>query len=150
MANLFSKIRGIVGSFFQIGGPSGSAWKNNAGVLEARNAADAGFSIVRVAEPVDVNDAVPDGDFLLDNEPNSLGTTYSNTFTGGKLTQEKWARTAGGATLKTIDYTYTGAKVTTEVRKVYASDGTTIAAQMTVTYTYTGSTVTGETLVRDV
>lgn len=87
---------------------------------------------------------------LLDNEPVAIGTTYTNTKVGSQITQEKWAKTAGGANIKTIDYTYTGNKVTTEVRKVFATNGVTIIAQVTITYSYTGSTVTGETIVRNV
>jgi hypothetical protein len=146
----FIQFLGIVGQFFQIGGPAGAAFKHNSGVLEARNAADSVFVVVRVAEPTLANDALPNGDFLLDNEPDSLNNTYSNTITGGKVTQEKWIRTVGATNIKTIDYTYTGSKVTTEVRKVYATDGTTIIAQMTLTYTYTVSTVTGIVSTRDV
>lgn len=88
---------------------------------------------------------------LLDNEPVAIGTTYSNTKVGNKITQEKWVQTVGAFTIKTIDYTYTGNKVTTEVRKVFdAATGLVIIAQVTITYSYTGSTVTGETVVRNV
>lgn len=88
---------------------------------------------------------------LLDNEPVAVGTTYSNTKVGNHITQEKWAKTVGGNTIKTIDYTYTGNQVTTEVRKVFdAATGLVIIAQVTITYSYTGSTVTGETIVRNV
>lgn len=89
-------------------------------------------------------------DLLLVAEPSDPDTTYSNTLSGLQVTQEKWVRTSGGARLKQIDYTYTGLKLTTEVRKVYASDGTTIVAELTLNYTYTGLTLTGETAVRNI
>jgi len=88
---------------------------------------------------------------LLDDEPGSVATTYSNTISGGKVTQEKWVNTGNSFTIKQIDYTYTGSKVTTEVRKVFsATDGTTVIAQKTINYTYSGSALTGETITRDV
>ena len=146
----FAKILGIIGPLFHIDGPDGAALKHVSGALEARDAADSAYAVVRVAEPTLANDALPNGDFLLDNEPDSLNNTYSNTISGGKVTQEVWVRTAGATNIKVIDYTYTGPKVTTEVRKVYATDGTTIIAQTTMTYSYTGSVVTGITVTRDV
>lgn len=148
--SVFAKLKGIVGPFFQFEGPTGAAIKNNAGVLEARDAADSVFAVVRVAEPTLANDALPNGDFLLDNEPSSLDNTYTVTRVAGKVTQEQWQRTVGLTNVKTIDYTYTGAKVATEVRKVFALDGTTIIAQATVTYSYSGSSVTGAVVTRDV
>lgn len=55
--SLFERLAGIVGSFFQIGGPGGPALKNNSGAVEARNAADNAFAVFRVATPVGDNDA---------------------------------------------------------------------------------------------
>jgi hypothetical protein len=54
----FESIAGTISSFFQVGGPNGPRWKNNAGALEARDSADATFAIVRAADPVNANDAV--------------------------------------------------------------------------------------------
>jgi hypothetical protein len=148
--SFFAKILGVIGPLFYIGGPDGAAIKHVSGVLEARDAADSAYAVLRVAEPTLANDALPNGDFLLNNEPDSLNNTYSNTTSGGKVTQEVWIRTAGATNIKVIAYTYTGPKVTTEVRKVYALDGTTIIAQTTMTYSYTGSVVTGIVVTRDV
>lgn len=89
-------------------------------------------------------------DFLLANEPNDVGTTYTITRVSGKVTQEKWVRTADSTNYRVIDYTYIGSKVTTEVRRVYAANGITVIAQMTITYSYTGSNVTGAIATRDV
>lgn len=89
-------------------------------------------------------------DFLLDNIPVSPNTTYTVTYTGSKVTQEKWVRTVGATNLKTLDYNYTGTKVTSEVSKVFDTDGSTILGQTTSSYTYSGSTVTGGTVVRNV
>lgn len=88
---------------------------------------------------------------LLDDEPGSVGTTYTVTRSGSTVTQEKWVNTGNSRTIKQINYTYTGSKVTTEVRKVFsAADGTTVIAQKTLTYSYSGTTVTGATIVRNV
>jgi len=88
---------------------------------------------------------------LLNEEPNGLGVTYTVTRTGGDVTQEKWVRTSNTFNIKTIDYTYSSGKVSTEVRKVYAaSNGTTILAQETITYSYSGNSVVGSTIVRNV
>jgi hypothetical protein len=88
---------------------------------------------------------------LLDNEPVGTGVTYSNARSGNTITSETWTNTGNSRAIKSIAYTYTGSKVTTEVRKVFSSvDGTTVIAQITITYTYTGNTVTGETIVRNV
>jgi len=89
-------------------------------------------------------------DLFLMGEPTTPGTTYSLTKSGAQVTQEKWARTADSTALKTIDYTYSSGRLTTEVRKVYDTNGTTILAQMTVSYTYTGPALTGQTMTRDV
>lgn len=89
-------------------------------------------------------------DLLLVAEPPEPNNTYSNTIVGTQVTQEKWVRTSGSARLKQIDYTYTGLQLTTEVRKVYALDGTTIVAELTINYTYTGLSLTGETVVRNI
>jgi len=88
---------------------------------------------------------------LLDNEPVGTGITYTVTRVGSSVSQEKWANTGSALTIKTIDYTYTSGKVTTEVRKVFSpADGTTVIAQATLTYSYSGSNVTGAVIVRNV
>ena len=91
--------------------------------------------------------------FLLDNEPiaetGATDASYTPTYSGIQVTKEEWKR--NDATLiKSIDYTYTGISVTTEVRKVFAADGTTIKAQVTWTYVYTGVAVTSATMIRNV
>lgn len=55
---LFERVLGTVSTFFQIGGPLGPRWKDNANNLDARDSADANFVNVRVADPVVANDAV--------------------------------------------------------------------------------------------
>lgn len=89
-------------------------------------------------------------DFVLERNPVHIGITYAPTYTGRWVTQERWRRTSDSSLLKQSDYTYTQSKVTSEVRKVFAADGTTTVAQTTNTYTYTGSRLTGQTTVRDV
>jgi hypothetical protein len=105
-----------------------------------------GFSLSRLAE-------VPYNEFLLENDPTAetgaTDATYTPTYSGINVTKEEWKRN-DTTLIKSIDYTYSGVNVTTEVRKVFASDGTTIVAQVTWTYSYSGITVTSATMVRDV
>lgn len=89
-------------------------------------------------------------DFLLDNEPVEVGITYTPTYTSGRITNEEWKNT-NNRKYKTIDYTYSSGRISTEVRKVYdPADGTTVLAQVTITYSYSGATVSSYVLVRNV
>jgi hypothetical protein len=149
--SLFTRLFGTVGSFFQIGGPGGPGWNNNEGALEAKNSANSALVVARVAEPIGANDATPNGDHLLNAEPSSLGNSYANVKSGNRVTSETWTTTATSLATKSIAYTYTGSRVTTEVRKVFsAADGVTVIAQMTLNYSYTGSSVTSATVTRDI
>jgi hypothetical protein len=92
-------------------------------------------------------------EFLLEDEPTAetgaVDCAYTPTYSLGKVTLEEWKR--NDATLiKSIAYTYIANKVATEIRKVFALDGTTILAQVTWTYSYTGSIVTSAAMTRDV
>lgn len=86
---------------------------------------------------------------LLVVEPPERDCVYTPTYTAGRLTAEVWAA-PGPAPIKRVDYTYAGGAVTTEVRKVFAADGVTVAAQATWTYSYAGGVLTGATMTRDV
>lgn len=92
-------------------------------------------------------------EFLLDNEPTAetgaTDCTYTPTYSGIFVSKEEWKRN-DTTLVKSIDYTYTGISVTSEVRKVFAADGTTIVAQVTWTHSYTGINLTGSTMVRNV
>jgi hypothetical protein len=55
MASIFSKLRGTIETIFQFG-LGGPQLKNNAGAIDARNAGDSAFAIVRGAAPVGDND----------------------------------------------------------------------------------------------
>lgn len=92
-------------------------------------------------------------EFLLDNEPiaetGATDASYIPTYSGILVTKEEWKR--NDATLiKSIDYTYVAINVITEVRKVFAADGTTIVAQVTWSYVYTGVQVISATMIRNV
>ncbi len=87
---------------------------------------------------------------LLNKNPVEPDATYSLTRIGGRVTQEQWRRTSDSSLLKQVDYTYTQTKVTGEVRKVYATDGVTVVAQLTIVYTYTSGIFTGQTTTRDI
>jgi len=62
----FSKIRGSYETLFQLG-KGGPNLKSNAGALEAKNAADAAFAIMRALDPVAANDLVTLGYFNANN-----------------------------------------------------------------------------------
>ena len=53
---LFSKLAGTVTSFFQIGGTAGPGINANGSALEARNAANSAFAVMRGGTPVADND----------------------------------------------------------------------------------------------
>lgn len=56
--SLFQKLAGFINSFVQIGGPQGSALKNNGGAIEHRNAGDTAFVNARGLDPVAAQDFV--------------------------------------------------------------------------------------------
>ena len=91
----------------------------------------------------------PEIDFLLDCEPTTPSTTYTPTFVGGYVTNEAW-HTSGPTLLKNIAYTYSGNYISTEVRKVYASDGVTVVGQLTVAYTFMNGFVNSATYTRNI
>lgn len=86
-------------------------------------------------------------DFLLDNEPPTTNS-YATTYTGGNLTYESWS--AGGLLIKDITYTFSGTFVQTEVRKVYATNGISVNAELTINYTYSGNTISSATYTRNI
>jgi len=83
-------------------------------------------------------------------DPVAPSNNYNATYSGASITQELWRRASDNSLLKEIDYTYTGSKLTTEIRKVFDSTGITVVAQVTITYTYTGSKLTSYSLVRNI
>lgn len=66
MASFWSKIRGTYETLFQIG-KGGPQFKSNAGAMEAKNATDAAFAIMRALDPVAANDLVTLGYFNANN-----------------------------------------------------------------------------------
>lgn len=48
--SVYTKIQGIIGNLFQLGGPSGPGLKNNSGVVEARNSTDTAMATMRFAQ----------------------------------------------------------------------------------------------------
>lgn len=66
MANVFKKIRGIVGNLFQFGNGDGPNLKNNSNIIEARNAADDAFVLTRGALIPSSGETVNDLVALLD------------------------------------------------------------------------------------
>lgn len=87
---------------------------------------------------------------LLSNSPTIPGTTYTNTYTAGNITNETWKRTSNSTNIRTADYTYSAGRLSTEVVRVYAANGVTVIAQTTRTLSYTAGALSGEVMTRDV
>jgi hypothetical protein len=87
--SLFSRIAGVLSSFFQFGGPAGSGLNNNGGVLEAKESTNTTLVKVRTADPVGLTDVVTLGS--LSNSAASPVKTF------GRF--EYWGGTTNGATL---------------------------------------------------
>ena len=64
--SLFERLRGTVSALFQVGGPSGPAWKSNTGI-DARDSADANYVNVRGADPVLAQDLMTLGYASISN-----------------------------------------------------------------------------------
>lgn len=91
-----------------------------------------------------------DFDLLLETDPAKPNNTYTNTIVSGKVVQEKWNEIGSNHLIKTIDYTYSGSAIVTEVRKVYDAPGTTTLAQITKNYVVSNNTVISITTTRDI
>jgi hypothetical protein len=150
---LFSRLAGVVNSFFQIGGPNGPGWNNNSGALEGRNAANSAYAVVRGASPVGDNDLttkayvdktankpIPaslqfNGNSAL---PSNSGTEqwYVVTTSGANATigQLLWDDGSGAGTVAVIAATTGNTVVTTA-----AFVGGTISLQANQMYVWTGS-----------
>jgi hypothetical protein len=86
-------------------------------------------------------------DFLLASNP-VINANYVVSYSGSLVINENW--TSASLLIKNIDYTYVGSLCSQEVIKVYASDGTTIVAQLTAAYTYTGGILTSAIYTRNI
>lgn len=87
--SLFSKIRGTIETFWQVG-LGGPQWKNNAGAIEGRNSTDSAFALVRGATALATNDLVTFAQLGTLIAPitstirtNSANATYTIDTTGG-------------------------------------------------------------------
>ena len=90
-------------------------------------------------------------DLLLEGGAiDSVGTTVALTYSGGQVTEELMSITSSGLALRRNTYTYSSGQLSTEVVRVYGTDGTTIIGQVTRTYSYTSGRVTGIATVRNV
>ncbi len=95
--NVFEKVRGVIGSIFQIG-LGGPNLKNVSGVVEARDAADAAFVNVRGLDPLAPQDFATKR--YVDDEIGRLLAiailSASGTFTTGPGTRQILIRGMGG------------------------------------------------------
>jgi len=95
----FAKISGVVQNFFQFGGPAGPALKANSGAIDARNAADTLYAIVRGATPVGNNDLVTKAYADVLNKPVVVTLQHDGTLAlPANSGVEKWyvVTTTGG------------------------------------------------------
>jgi hypothetical protein len=98
----FAKLAGITNSFFQIGGPGGNGWNyNSAGgtALEARNAANSTFVVVRGAAPVADNDLTTKAYVDVINKPIVVGLQFNgnNPLPANSGTEQFYVVTTTGA-----------------------------------------------------
>ncbi len=78
---VLQRIVGVVGNLFRLG-TGGPQLKNNAGVIEARNAEDTDFAVLRAATPIGVADVVPRSYAdLVAHIPNLDSPQYVGLFT---------------------------------------------------------------------
>jgi hypothetical protein len=88
-------------------------------------------------------------DTLLESDPVGAGMSYSATYSSGIISFEAWLYTSSSLTLKTISYTYSSGLLSTEVRKIYASNGSTLIGQITINYSYASGILQSQTQTRD-
>ena len=73
---------------------------------------------------------------------------YEPVYTGSKVTDEIWWTDSGKTQkIREVNYTFTGNKITTEVRKSYDSIGS-LDETLTITYVYSGNKISNATYVR--
>lgn len=89
-------------------------------------------------------------DWLLDEDPSTVGTSLAITRSAGLVQSLIWTNTSTGLSAKSIAISRSGSFVSTVVTKVFQPDGITIAAQTTATCSYSGSLVTSIATTRDV
>jgi hypothetical protein len=147
----------IEAAAYELQEPDGTVRDND--VMVSRSSGKMTFKDRENPTAVDLSDLLASSsgidytEFLLDNEPTAeTGATdcsYTVTRTTGHVTKEEWKRN-DTTLIKSIDYTWVTGQLTTEVRKVFAANGTTILAQVTWTYSYAGGLFTSATMTRDV
>lgn len=77
---------------------------------------------------------------LLDQLVHEIAETcyYETTYSGWRLTQEGWWTDSSKTTpIRVIDYTYSGPRISTEVRRQYDGSGI-LVETLTLTYVYSG------------
>lgn len=130
----------------------GATYTDNLSVPLPNGVASPGSSFLAAA----ADHVHPNGasyDLILISDPSSPSASYLPTYgsgpTAGLLVAESWKNLAN-ATIKTVDYTYSSGRVTTEVRKAYDTSTGAVVAQITITYAYLGSILQSSTLIRNV
>jgi len=85
--SLFSRIAGVFGTLFQIGGATGPAIKNNSGNIDARNSSDSAYVNVRGLDPVITQDFVTknygDNNYIRAFSINTIAVSTVLTITSG-------------------------------------------------------------------
>ena len=95
---LFSRLAGVVNSFFQLGGPGGPGFNANSGVLEAKNSGNTAFAIMRGATPVGDNDLATKAyvDSIFKPIPVSLQFNGNNALPANSGTEQYYVVTTTG------------------------------------------------------
>lgn len=95
---LYERIAGFVNNFIQLGGPAGPGLNNNLGVIEAKNAANTAFAIVRGATPVGNNDLTTKTyvDTIFKSTPVSLQFNGGSALPANSGTEQWYVVTTSG------------------------------------------------------
>lgn len=83
--SIFTRIAGVFGALFQIGGPNSPGVRSNTGGIEARNSANSAFAVVRGADPAINDDLVTLRYFNAHAGSGAVVSTAYATGEGGPL-----------------------------------------------------------------
>jgi hypothetical protein len=138
--SLFSRIAGVVNSFFQVGGPSGPGWNNNSGNLEGKNSGNSAFVIVRGATPVTDNDLATKAyvDTIFKPIPVSLQFNGNNALPSNSGTEQWYVVTTSGSNATIGQVLWDDGTGTGTVTVLPAKAGN----EIVTTTTFTGGTIT--------
>ena len=153
MADRYANLRGTVDPLFRLG-IGGAQLRTSGGAVEARDATDAGYAVARGADPVGDDDLVTRRYFIdehkalrdlihfIDQGPAdgfASGSYKETTYSGPFILTATWYESATKAK-KLVDLiiSYSGAFPTSEVWRLYDTDGSTVLVTLTDSIVYDG------------